>query len=66
MKNFLFRVITVFLLVDVLLLLWNVRNRFLISHEVIQHFKILLLLAIFSSIPLMVNYLLPGQRFVSV
>ncbi len=61
MKNFLFRVIAVFLLVDVLLLLWNVRNRFLISHEVIQHFKILLLLAIFSSIPLMVNYLLPGH-----
>lgn len=61
MKNFLFQIAAVFLLIDVLLLFRNAKSRFFIDDEAIQHFKLLLLLTAFSSIPLMVNYLLAGD-----
>lgn len=60
-KNFLFRTMTVFLLIDLLFLLWNTRNRFLIDGETMQNFKVLLLLTAFSSIPLMAGYLFAGH-----
>lgn len=61
MKNFLFRIAAAFLLIDALLLLWNAWKRFPVDAESMQHFKILLLLTAFTSIPLLVNYLLAGD-----
>lgn len=61
MKNFLFRTMTIFLLVDLQLFLWNARSRFLIDDETMQNFKVLLFLTAFSSIPLMAGYLLGGH-----
>ncbi|MCM1173530.1 MAG: hypothetical protein NC341_00615 [Blautia sp.] len=61
MRNFLFRIVTGFLLFDALLLFWYKRKSFLPDDETMQHFKLLLLLTAFSSIPLLVNYLLAGH-----
>lgn len=59
MRNFLFRITAFFLCIDVLLFLYMMKDKFSVcSEEVKSHCKILLLLILFTSIPLMVNYLL--------
>lgn len=57
MKNFLFRIILLFFVLDGLLILYMMKDKFSISNESINHIKILLLLIVFSNIPLMINYL---------
>lgn len=60
MRNVLFQITAFFLFVDILLFLWSKKERFLSGADTGKHAKILLLLIAFNSIPLMVNYLLPG------
>lgn len=62
MRNTLFRLLMVFLTVDLLLFLYNLKDRFNISGEMKNHIKLLALLIIVSSIPLMVNYLFRGAH----
>ena len=59
-KNFLFNIVVLFCVVDGLLLLYLLfsnQEKRRISEETVFHIKILLLLILFSSIPLMVNFL---------
>lgn len=53
----LFRLLIAFLAADILLLLYSLKDRFHISNESKNHIKVLVLLILVSSIPLMVNYL---------
>lgn len=57
MRNFLFRIAVLFLFVDILLFWYVARDRLFTSNEAEMYFKALLLLVLFVSIPLMVNYL---------
>lgn len=55
--NFLFHLVTIFIIVDLLLLLYSIMNRFQISNESKKHIKILVILIFISCIPLMTDYL---------
>lgn len=62
MRNFLFRIAVFFLLIDGLLFLYAARKKLFADEEAVAHFKALLLLVIFISIPLMVNYLFKNEQ----
>lgn len=56
-RNFLFRIAGLLLIADILLFWFDAREKLFASNEAEMHFKALLLLILFVSIPLMVNYL---------
>lgn len=57
MRGFLFRIAGFFLIVDILLFWYVAKERIFATHEDEIYFKALLLMVLFLSIPLMVNYL---------
>lgn len=56
-KNTLFHLAVIMLTADILVLLYCLKDRLHIDKELKNHIKIMLLLIIFASIPLMINYL---------
>lgn len=56
-RNFIFKFVVCLLAIDLLILLYRMKDKFHINEERQTYFKILLLLIFISSIPLMVNYL---------
>ncbi|MCM1266955.1 MAG: hypothetical protein NC302_03545 [Bacteroidales bacterium] len=55
-RFYLFRLLLILAVADFFVLLYTLRDRFQISRETGDHLKILVLLIVVSSIPLMVNY----------
>lgn len=56
-RYYLFRLAAIFLLVDLLLLLYGIKDRFQVSDESKDHVKVLVFLIFISSIPLLAGYL---------
>ena len=56
-RNFLFRATVIFLAVDLLLLLYSIKDRLRINDVSNNHIKALIILIFVSSLPLLVNYL---------
>lgn len=56
-RNYLFRISVFLLFADALLFLYTSKERFFANDKAVTHFIVLLLLVLFISIPLMVNYL---------
>lgn len=60
-ENLLFRIAVFFAAADGLFLLFMMRDRLFANEESKNHCRVLLLVIFFSSIPLMVDYILPGH-----
>lgn len=61
MRNFLFKIALFFIIADLLVFLYFMKDKFNISADALVAIKVIVLLIIFSSIPLMVDFIWSGH-----